>query len=76
MSTRKILSLTFAAALLSAPIAATAVAATGASHPPVHHTSKPVRHARTNRPAAHNSGDAAVNALNDQSLARARGATQ
>ncbi len=72
MSTRKFMSLTLAAVLLSAPFAVTADAATRARHP-ARHTMKP---ARAGRMAPRDGGSAAVDALNEQALARARGTAQ
>ena len=76
MSTRKFAALTLAAAMLSAPVALTAQAATQA-HAPVthHHTAKPASAHRTTRshaarPAAN--ADHSADALNAQSLDRAR----
>ncbi len=83
MSTRKILSLTLATALVSAPFAATAFAAaattttttTTTTHHMVHHPVMHTTHTRTTTTTvrSHGSTDAAVDALNAQSLARARG---
>ncbi len=78
MSTRKFLSITLAAALLSAPFAVTADAATRTRHP-VRHAMKPVKSGHrmaSSRMAPRDGGSAAVDALNDQALARARGAAQ
>ena len=74
--TRKLAASALAAALLSAPVAMTAQAATQAhaSHATRHHIAKPAAHHTTRStartaPSAGNSADA----LNAQSLTRARG---
>jgi hypothetical protein len=77
MTTRKFAALTLAAAMLSAPLALTAQAATQA-HAPVthHHTAKPAAAHRTTKSHAARStasGDNSADALNAQSLNRARG---
>jgi hypothetical protein len=80
-TTRNLLALPLAAALLSAPFAITANAATNSStHQPVpaHHTARPahaVRHAPA-RTGATTSPDHSADSLNAQSLSQARGQQQ
>ncbi|HYZ61738.1 MAG TPA: hypothetical protein VE650_04735 [Acetobacteraceae bacterium] len=82
MTTRKLLTLTVAAAFLSAPFAMTASAATNstsrhATASTRHHVAKPARAtSRATARRAPTSSDNSADQLNAQSLARARGATQ
>ncbi|GAC1343931.1 MAG: hypothetical protein NVSMB18_20620 [Acetobacteraceae bacterium] len=79
MTTRKILFLALATALLSAPFAASADAATRhRTHHAAHRVNKMSHHGRmtTARTYSRDNGSSAVDALNAQSLARARGQTQ
>lgn len=76
MTIRKILFLALAAGLLSAPFAASADAATRhRAHHATHRMAKMTRHGRvtTARAYPRDGGSSAVDALNAQSLARARG---
>ena len=75
MNIRKIVSTLFAALLVSASFAAAASAAT--THHPAHHGRAAMHHsAMKGHPAMrHDGGDAAVDALNQQSLAAARNGT-
>jgi hypothetical protein len=78
MTSRKVFALTLAAALLSAPFAASAASSNGTPTPGTrhaaatrHHAIKPVRSTRASR-ATMNS-DNSADSLNAQSLARSRG---
>lgn len=78
--TRLLLSSTAAVLLLAAPVVASAATRQVAPHgSPIHHAAAMTHHAAksTGKHAkmaagSHDSGSAAVNTLNDQSLARAR----
>ncbi len=80
MTTRKLLSLSLAAALLSAPFAGAANAATSTARHPAHHAAakpmKPGHRTASTRAAPRDAGSSAVDSLNEQSLARARGTAQ
>jgi len=76
-TTRKLFALSFAAALVSAPFAVTASAATGSTaatpHTTRHHAAKPAHATSRAARGAAMSPDHSADSLNAQSLSRSRG---